>query len=68
MNLETLPNGHIRLCGWKKCCPEIYPVDEEYVEIKDDFGATIRIRKEQANLIPTAVDKINESSMKILHD
>ena len=68
MNLEILPNGHIMLCGGKKCCPEIYPVDEEYVEIKDDFGSTIKIRKEQANLIPTAVDKINESSMRILHD
>ena len=42
-------------CGGKKC-PEIYYRDANRVQIRDDDGFVITLSKEQAKLIPKALE------------
>lgn len=47
-------------CGGKKC-PEVYHKSEKDIQIRDDDGYIITISKEQARLIPEAIDMIDKS-------
>ena len=53
-------NSVVLCCGGKKC-PEIYPKTDDTVQIRDDDGYIITISKEQARLIPQALDIIEEN-------
>lgn len=50
---------NVVLCGRGKCCPQVKKVDEDTYEITDDDGNTIRVKKENLNLIPDAVKILN---------
>jgi hypothetical protein len=54
---EVGPNK-LMLCGGKRCCPTIEKVDEDNVEIVDDFGGKVKISIEQASLISAALDEL----------
>lgn len=46
------------LCGTKRgCCPVMTLKDDENIEIKDDYGNTVKMKLEQAKLIG---DKLSE--------
>ena len=55
-------NNTIILCGGKKCCPELSINDEGKVEIKDDYGNTVKMEKTQAKLITDAVKELEKKS------
>tara|TARA_Y100000310_G_C20244513_1_gene606170 strand:+ start:88 stop:288 length:201 start_codon:yes stop_codon:yes gene_type:complete len=42
-------------CGGKKC-PEVYNRDNDRIQIRDDDGFVITLSKEQALLIPKALE------------
>lgn len=42
-------------CGGKKC-PEVYNRGNDKIQIRDDDGFVITLSKEQAQLIPKAVE------------
>ena len=48
------------LCCNNIKCPEIYAKDEDNVQIRDDDGSIITISKEQARLIPEALEMIEK--------
>ena len=50
---------NIVLCGKGKCCPTIKRVDDDTYVITDDDGGTVKIKKDQVELIPDAVKAIN---------
>lgn len=54
-------NSVVLCCGGKKC-PEVYAKTKDKVQIRDDDGYIITITKEQARLIPQAVDMIDIES------
>jgi hypothetical protein len=48
------------LCGGKKCCPELFITDDGKVKIKDDYGNTVMMEKDQAKMITGAVKKLEK--------
>jgi len=54
-----IKNNTVILCCGGKGCPELKIVNDQVV-IKDDDGKTIKISKEEANLIPAAIKKLNK--------
>jgi hypothetical protein len=44
-------NDTVRLCCGKAGCPTIKDLGDGYVEITDDDGATIKVKKAEAELI-----------------
>jgi len=49
------------LCCNNVKCPEIYPKDKKSVQIRDDDGFVITITKEQARMIPEALELIENN-------
>ena len=49
------------LCCNNVKCPEIYPKDKTSVQIRDDDGFIITITKEQARMIPEALDLMEKN-------
>lgn len=59
--LRINPNGSITLCGGgKKCCPVMSNIDENTVEIIDDYGNKVILNKEQAKLISSGIKILDE--------
>jgi len=52
----------IVLCGGKKCCPELSFTEDGKVKIKDDYGNTVMMEKDQAKMITGAVKKLDKKS------
>ena len=52
-------NNTVKLCCGGKGCPEV-KINSDRVEITDDYGNTIRITKEEADLIPKALVALTE--------
>ena len=36
------------LCGGRHCCPKLYIMDDDTVEINDDYGGRVAMTKKQA--------------------
>ena len=51
-------------CGSKKC-PEVYPKGKDKVQIRDDDGFVITITREQADMIPQALEVITEKEQEL---
>lgn len=55
----TLPQespNKIRLCGCNSNgCPTIELIEDDYILIEDDFGQSVKIKKEEAALISEAL-------------
>ena len=50
----------VLLCCGGKACPEIYAKGKTNVQIRDDKGFIITISKEQARLIPDALEVLEK--------
>jgi hypothetical protein len=44
---RTPEMGTVKLCGVQGCCPTIDFTDSENVVLKDDFGGTVKLTREQ---------------------
>lgn len=53
-------SGQIFLCCGKAGCPSVQVNEEGFVEIKDDFGNTVKMSRSEADLLPEAVEALNE--------
>ena len=60
LKYKSKTNSVVLCCNNVKC-PEVFPKDDNFVEIKDDFGQKITISKEQAKMIPQALDIIDKN-------
>ena len=57
MRTNTLSNGDVKytLCHFdQNCCPEVV-VGDENVLIKDDFGGTVKMTREQFCILATGI-------------
>jgi hypothetical protein len=50
----------VLLCCGGKACPEIYTKDKTHIQIRDDKGFVITLSREQAMLIPEALEVLEE--------
>lgn len=68
MTVIKLPlnaNGSVTLCGRPgkgRCCPVMTPIDKDNIRIEDDFGGSIQITKDQAQLIASGLETLDESA------
>lgn len=53
-------NNEVVLCCGRAKCPVLKDLDVDHVSISDDYGNTIKIRKDQASLITKALDILND--------
>ena len=49
----------VRLCCGKKNCPTVTDIGDGMVEIRDDDGNVIKVKKEQAKLISDGVKTLD---------
>jgi hypothetical protein len=49
------------LCCGSKRCPELFNAGDDKIRIRDDDGFIITISKEQARLIPQAIDMVDKN-------
>lgn len=62
-NYYLRPEGNkIFMCCGKANCPSVEINDEGLIEIKDDYGNSVKMKKEEAALLKDAVSKLNENS------
>ena len=54
-------NSVVLCCGSKRC-PEVYNKSKDTVQIRDDDGFIITLTKEQARMIPEAIDIIDKKA------
>ena len=58
MSLLRKQGDTVVLCCNGKKCPVVRDVGDEKIEIKDDYGNSIVITKDQAQLIPQALKQL----------
>jgi len=57
------PEGNkIFMCCGKANCPSVEINSEGLIEIKDDYGNSVKMKKEEASLIHDAIFKLNKKS------
>lgn len=62
-NYYLRPEGNkIFMCCGKANCPSVEINDEGLIEIKDDYGNSVKMKTEEAALLKDAVSKLNENS------
>lgn len=66
--LKINPNGTVTLCARKTCCPIMEDMGNGMVKITDDNGSSIIITKEQARLVSTGLDVLNEKDLQLLNE
>lgn len=54
--------NRIFMCCGKAKCPSVEVNEEGLIEIKDDYGNSVKMKKEEATLIKAAVSQLNENS------
>jgi hypothetical protein len=59
------PEGNkVFMCCGKANCPSVEINEEGLVEIKDDFGNSVKMKKEEAALIEKAVIDLSKNNAK----
>jgi hypothetical protein len=53
-------NNQVFLCRGKGCCPNLQKIEEDKVLITDDDGNKMVLSKEQALMIPEAIEKLDD--------
>lgn len=56
--IKRISDNSVRLCCGKQNCPQVTVLDNGMVEILDDYGNTITVKKEEAALISDGVKVI----------
>ena len=54
-----LKSNQILLCCGGKACPVLSDLEDGMIKIEDDFGGSIKIKKEQALLVHDAIKKLS---------
>ena len=54
--------NRIFMCCGKANCPSVEINEEGLVEIKDDYGNSVKMKKEEASLLKDAVNKLKSSN------
>jgi hypothetical protein len=57
---DTLNQSVILCCGSKRC--PVVSTDGDNIKIKDDFGQTVTMSKQQAKMISEAVDMLEDNN------
>lgn len=52
------------LCCNNVRCPEVYHKSKDKIQIRDDDGFVVTLTREQARLIPEAIDLIDDQAAK----
>ena len=55
-----IEGSRVFMCCGKSGCPSVEINKEGLVEIKDDFGNKVVMKKAEAELLPAAVKRLNE--------
>lgn len=58
---DKINDSVILCCGGVRKCPELFNLDDGNIKIKDDFGSSVVITKDQAKMIAEAVQLIEDS-------
>jgi hypothetical protein len=61
--IKVLTNNSVKLCCKGKNCPVVTELTDGMVEITDDFGNKIIVRKEEALLISDGVKTIDNQKL-----
>lgn len=61
--IHKINNNSVRLCCKKKGCPVVTELEDGMVEITDDFGNKILVKKEEALLISDGVKTIDNQKL-----
>ena len=64
--VKPLSDGSMQLCCGGVNCPTVHKVGDDMIEIRDDNGKTVTIKKAQAQIITAAVNRLDESSELLL--
>ena len=59
-----LKENQILICCGGKACPVLSDMEDGMIKIEDDFGGSIKIKKEQALLIDNALKKLSMPKSK----
>jgi|LakMenEpi03Aug12_release.lakeMendotaPanAssembly.Ray.scaffolds.fasta_scaffold4157613_1 hypothetical protein len=58
--MKRLSEDKIQLCGRKNsCCPIITKLDDGNYEVLDDYGNTIKVKKEELEMVSDAVKALD---------
>ena len=58
--MKRLSENRIQLCGRKNlCCPIITKLDGGSYEVLDDYGSTIKVKKEDLEMVSDAVKALD---------
>lgn len=59
------PEGNkIFMCCGKANCPSVEINSEGLIEIKDDYGNSVKMKKEEAELIEGAVEELKKNAKR----
>jgi hypothetical protein len=61
--MKKVNDNSIILCKGKSCCP-VLTLNEDLVMIKDDYGSEVKMTKEQALLVSTAIKELENHGRK----
>lgn len=65
MKLRTTKDGVVLCCNKVKC-PIVKHINPKQISITDDYGNTVTIDKDQAELIPEALRLLNSREEEIV--
>lgn len=54
--------NRIFMCCGKANCPSVEVDDEGLIQIKDDYGNSVKMKKEEASLLKDAVAKLQSNN------
>jgi hypothetical protein len=54
--------GKVFMCCGKAGCPSVELNSDGLVEIKDDYGNSVKMKKEEASLLKDAVSELGEKN------
>jgi hypothetical protein len=61
--IKMISNNTVKLCCNGMGCPEVTDLGNGYVQIKDDNGNTVVVKKEEAALISDGVKTLEEQRL-----
>ena len=57
--VKILSDNSVQLCGRGKCCPIVTKREDGKYEVKDDYGNTVIVQKEELELVADAVKTLD---------